>query len=169
MRAAGRDRGVPSNRRALRHLHLPRGMSIPGCVMPRAVVQIASVARPPMLRVYGRCDGGLTQPPRQANTPGCTRQACGFRDNYKVFTDAGMAVFGVSDQRTAPTSPPPLRRRFRATHAPSTRHRPRSATQPSNPSSSRSIPSRTPCSPSRLRSSPRLERQSRRDPHSGRT
>jgi peroxiredoxin Q/BCP len=30
------------------------------------------------------------------DTPGCTRQACAFRDNYEVFTDAGAEVIGVS-------------------------------------------------------------------------
>jgi len=30
------------------------------------------------------------------NTPGCTKEACGFRDNYKELTDMGVVVFGVS-------------------------------------------------------------------------
>lgn len=30
------------------------------------------------------------------NTPGCTAEACSFRDNYEVFTDAGAEVIGVS-------------------------------------------------------------------------
>jgi peroxiredoxin Q/BCP len=29
-------------------------------------------------------------------TPGCTKEACAFRDNYEVFTDAGAEVIGVS-------------------------------------------------------------------------
>eukprot|EP00041_Stephanoeca_diplocostata_P012582 m.210620 g.210620 ORF g.210620 m.210620 type:complete len:239 (-) comp19011_c2_seq9:471-1187(-) len=32
----------------------------------------------------------------EANTPGCTRQACGFRDNFGVFKSKGYSVFGVS-------------------------------------------------------------------------
>jgi thioredoxin-dependent peroxiredoxin len=32
----------------------------------------------------------------KANTPGCTKQACGFRDDYSKFTDAGFAVYGLS-------------------------------------------------------------------------
>ncbi|KAK9448317.1 thioredoxin-like protein [Limtongia smithiae] len=33
----------------------------------------------------------------KASTPGCTRQACGFRDAYPEFTaSAGVAVFGLS-------------------------------------------------------------------------
>jgi peroxiredoxin Q/BCP len=30
------------------------------------------------------------------NTPGCTNEACAFRDSYEAFTDAGAAVLGVS-------------------------------------------------------------------------
>lgn len=30
------------------------------------------------------------------DTPGCTRQACAFRDNYDTFRKAGVQVFGVS-------------------------------------------------------------------------
>jgi thioredoxin-dependent peroxiredoxin len=30
------------------------------------------------------------------DTPGCTAEACAFRDTYEVFTDAGAEVIGVS-------------------------------------------------------------------------
>ena len=30
------------------------------------------------------------------DTPGCTTEACGFRDQYKEYTDAGILVIGVS-------------------------------------------------------------------------
>ena len=30
------------------------------------------------------------------DTPGCTKEACSFRDNYQVFTDAGAEVIGIS-------------------------------------------------------------------------
>jgi peroxiredoxin Q/BCP len=30
------------------------------------------------------------------NTPGCTAEACSFRDSYEDFTDAGAVVIGVS-------------------------------------------------------------------------
>lgn len=30
------------------------------------------------------------------NTPGCTKEACGFRDNYKELTDKGIVLLGVS-------------------------------------------------------------------------
>ncbi len=30
------------------------------------------------------------------NTPGCTTQACSFRDDYEAYKDLGVAVIGVS-------------------------------------------------------------------------
>lgn len=30
------------------------------------------------------------------DTPGCTAEACAFRDSYEVFTDAGADVIGIS-------------------------------------------------------------------------
>ena len=30
------------------------------------------------------------------NTPGCTAEACAFRDSYEVFRDAGAEVVGIS-------------------------------------------------------------------------
>ncbi|MEM9644954.1 MAG: thioredoxin-dependent thiol peroxidase [Planctomycetota bacterium] len=30
------------------------------------------------------------------NTPGCTKEACAFRDQYKKLTDMGVKLFGVS-------------------------------------------------------------------------
>lgn len=32
----------------------------------------------------------------KADTPGCTTQACGFRDNFPTFTESGAIVLGVS-------------------------------------------------------------------------
>jgi len=34
-----------------------------------------------------------------AGTPGCTKQACDFRDNLAEFNDAGLAVLGVSPDK----------------------------------------------------------------------
>lgn len=45
-----------------------------------------------------------------ALTPGCTTQACDFRDNLKVFRDSDLAVVGIS-----PDQPAKLRE-FRDTH-----------------------------------------------------
>lgn len=46
----------------------------------------------------------------RANTPGCTREACDFRDSLEVFEGLGMRVVGVS-----PDSPEKLAK-FRADH-----------------------------------------------------
>ncbi len=35
------------------------------------------------------------------DTPGCTAEACKFRDDYQDFTDAGAQVFGISDDDVA--------------------------------------------------------------------
>ena len=35
------------------------------------------------------------------NTPGCTKEACGFRDHYKDLTDSGIVVLGVSKDSVA--------------------------------------------------------------------
>ncbi len=34
------------------------------------------------------------------NTPGCTQEACSFRDSYDVFKQAGAEVIGVSSDST---------------------------------------------------------------------
>jgi peroxiredoxin Q/BCP len=36
-----------------------------------------------------------------ASTPGCTKQACDFRDNLQRFVDAGFAVVGLSPDKPA--------------------------------------------------------------------
>lgn len=43
----------------------------------------------------------------KAMTPGCTAEACDFRDSYDDFIDAGYDIVGVSPD------PPELNRRFR--------------------------------------------------------
>lgn len=35
------------------------------------------------------------------NTPGCTKEACGFRDRYKELVDRGVVVLGVSRDSVA--------------------------------------------------------------------
>lgn len=35
----------------------------------------------------------------RANTPGCTKQACGFRDNYSAITKNGYGVYGLSGDK----------------------------------------------------------------------
>jgi thioredoxin-dependent peroxiredoxin len=44
------------------------------------------------------------------DTPGCTAQACGLRDRYEPFLDAGALVFGVS------VDPPENHAKFIAKH-----------------------------------------------------
>lgn len=34
------------------------------------------------------------------DTPGCTKEACGFRDDYSAFIDSGAVVVGVSPDST---------------------------------------------------------------------
>ncbi|SDJ38599.1 peroxiredoxin Q/BCP [Frankineae bacterium MT45] len=36
-----------------------------------------------------------------ASTPGCTKQACDFRDNLADLNDAGLAVLGISPDKPA--------------------------------------------------------------------
>jgi peroxiredoxin Q/BCP len=36
-----------------------------------------------------------------ASTPGCTKQACDFRDNLSALNDAGFAVLGISPDKPA--------------------------------------------------------------------
>ncbi|GAB4234490.1 MAG: thioredoxin-dependent thiol peroxidase [Acidobacteriota bacterium] len=45
------------------------------------------------------------------DTPGCTQQACGFRDRYADFEKAGVVVFGVSPDDAE------SHRKFRRKHA----------------------------------------------------
>jgi thioredoxin-dependent peroxiredoxin len=35
------------------------------------------------------------------NTPGCTKEACGFRDSYSAFQDLGAEVVGISGDTVA--------------------------------------------------------------------
>jgi peroxiredoxin Q/BCP len=44
------------------------------------------------------------------DTPGCTAEACAFRDSYEDFTDAGAVVIGVS------ADPPESHAKFAAKH-----------------------------------------------------
>jgi peroxiredoxin Q/BCP len=35
------------------------------------------------------------------DTPGCTKEACGFRDSFALYTRAGARIFGVSPDSTS--------------------------------------------------------------------
>ena len=41
----------------------------------------------------------------RADTPGCTAEACGFRDEWDAFADADIAVVGISDDPVADLKP----------------------------------------------------------------
>ncbi|MGD8633122.1 MAG: peroxiredoxin, partial [Anaerolineales bacterium] len=32
----------------------------------------------------------------RADTPGCTKEACAFRDDYSAYEEAGVVILGVS-------------------------------------------------------------------------
>ncbi|MCK5645153.1 MAG: peroxiredoxin, partial [Anaerolineales bacterium] len=32
----------------------------------------------------------------KANTPGCTKEACGFRDDFSIFSEIDVEVLGIS-------------------------------------------------------------------------
>lgn len=45
----------------------------------------------------------------KASTPGCTTQACGIRDNWRLLSDKGIKVFGISPDA------PKLLKKFKVT------------------------------------------------------
>ena len=49
----------------------------------------------PLSQIRGKKNVVLYFYPKD-ETPGCTREACTFRDSYELFTDLGAAVIGVS-------------------------------------------------------------------------
>lgn len=49
-------------------------------------VSLADVGDPVVVYFYPRAD-----------TPGCTTEACGFRDSWEYFEERGIAVLGISD------------------------------------------------------------------------
>ncbi len=52
-------------------------------------VQLRNQGKPYILYLYPADD-----------TPGCTKEACSFRDNYHAFRQAGVEVYGVSPDST---------------------------------------------------------------------
>ncbi len=59
------------------------------------------------------------------DTPGCTAQACGFRDEFSVIQDKNAVVLGVSGQgrRVTRSSRPSTRCRFRSCQTRTTQFR----------------------------------------------
>lgn len=55
-----------------------------------------------LLRRIGIPDAhGSGRPQPQAETPGCTKEACKFRDEYEAFKKAGAEVIGISGDPVA--------------------------------------------------------------------
>ena len=48
-----------------------------------------------------------------ASTPGCTKEACDFRDNLRELNDAGLDVVGISPDKPAKLAQVPRRREAR--------------------------------------------------------
>ena len=66
------------------------GNPAPDFTLPALTGQSVSLAS-----FLGKKDIVLYFYPRD-NTPGCTAEACAFRDSYEVFRDAGAEVIGIS-------------------------------------------------------------------------
>lgn len=59
-----------------------------------------AAGKPVSLRDYAGKDVVLYFYPKD-DTPGCTKEACGFRDSWKVLSKAGVVVLGVSADNAA--------------------------------------------------------------------
>jgi thioredoxin-dependent peroxiredoxin len=66
------------------------GGPAPGFILPALTGQLVSLAS-----FLGKKNIVLYFYPKD-NTPGCTAEACAFRDSYEVFQDAGAEVIGIS-------------------------------------------------------------------------
>jgi thioredoxin-dependent peroxiredoxin len=66
------------------------GDKAPEFTLPKADGELLS-----LLDFRGRAEVVLFFYPKD-NTPGCTAEACSFRDRYEVFRDAGAEVIGIS-------------------------------------------------------------------------
>ena len=66
------------------------GDKAPEFTLPKADGELLSLSD-----FRGRAEVVLFFYPKD-NTPGCTAEACSFRDRYEVFRDAGAEVIGIS-------------------------------------------------------------------------
>jgi thioredoxin-dependent peroxiredoxin len=66
------------------------GGPAPGFILPAHTGQLVNLAS-----FLGKKNIVLYFYPKD-NTPGCTAEACAFRDSYEVFQDAGAEVIGIS-------------------------------------------------------------------------
>jgi len=74
---------------------LPTGSAVPDLSAPDQTGKVRSVAAErghPLVVYFYPKDG----------TPGCTKEACAFRDSWERYTKAGVQIFGVSadDQKS---------------------------------------------------------------------
>jgi len=74
-------------------------MSLEGLIAPDFTLE-GSDGKQHSLRQYSGKIVVIYFYPRD-NTPGCTKEACGFRDNYKELTDIGVVLLGVSKDSIA--------------------------------------------------------------------
>ncbi len=84
----GRLQGAQPSNTAPRHAGAMEGKKLPAVTLHDAEgqpVKLASLKGPYVLYAYPKDD-----------TPGCTKEACGIRDNWDAFRKAGLAVYGVS-------------------------------------------------------------------------
>jgi len=73
---------------------LPVGAAAPdlaGQTLDDRIVRLADVRGCPAVVYFYPRDG----------TPGCTKEACAFRDSWARFREAGVTIFGVSTQSSA--------------------------------------------------------------------
>jgi thioredoxin-dependent peroxiredoxin len=70
------------------------GLLAPGDAAPDFTARDAAGANLKLSDVKGRLAVVYFYP--KDETPGCTKQACAFRDNFAKFERAGVTVFGVS-------------------------------------------------------------------------
>jgi peroxiredoxin Q/BCP len=74
---------------------LQAGDAAPDFTLPAADGKMISLAD-----FRGRSEVVLFFYPKD-NTPGCTREACSFRDSFEAFRDAGALVIGISSDSGA--------------------------------------------------------------------
>src|ERR687885_2933702 len=83
-----------SKREIRRTIMLEVGAQVPDMTLPDdqgGSVRLADLKGSPYILYFYPAD----------DTPGCTQEACSFRDNYQAFKQAGVEVYGVSPDSVA--------------------------------------------------------------------
>jgi peroxiredoxin Q/BCP len=78
-----------------------KGLKV-GDVLPKGWEVVNELEETKDLAQLFEKQGGILFFYPKANTPGCTTQACGFRDNFDAIAKKGYAVYGMSAD--SPTS-----------------------------------------------------------------